>query len=669
MNKKNHDFVIEKGQLEELGVVRKGAGLTIVCGVGGRKEKGIEFTFSDGSVCRIPFDDTYRIGGLFSLYIPDFPKEEVTYRFFEDDAYVRDPYAKHIASGKRFADADIRRETVPAILPAAGTAAYDWSDDVMPMIPFEQTVIYRLHMRGFTKHSSAKVAHHGTFRGLTEKIDYLKDLGITAVETMPIYDFDDVIYNPNYAEPNQEILSFLDEGQKTWEHKTNYWGYTTADFFAPKRAYSSSEHADVECKDMIKALHKAGIEFFMQIYFPVGIRPGYILDVCRYWVREYHVDGFNLMGLTLPIELLATDPYLHCTKLIFEHIDEKTKEILKTVGNECRHLAVMSRGFLFDARKFLKGDEDMLSVMAEHFRYNPAELAVVNAITSYQGFTLEDLVSYDRKHNEDNGEQNRDGSDYNYSWNCGCEGACRRKNVLSLRDKQKKNALMMMFFSQGTPVLLAGDEFGNSAEGNNNPYCQDNAVSWLNWKSSASAREFTGFVKELIAFRKAHPILHLPEQPRQMDYASFGYPDLSYHGDQAWFPHFENYNRHMGIMYCGRYAKLADRSDDAYIYIAYNAHWIDHSFALPNLPAGFKWEPAMSSGPIEDKQIFHKVLEQKREEIVVPAKGKKKAVIKEVVEDMDFGPERFVGLPRSITVFVSVPGEPVAVKETQTEET
>lgn len=640
--------------MQELGVHRVGDGLSVVCGRIGQRERGIEFYFSDGTICRVPFDDRYRIGGLYSVFFPAFTKERVTYRFYADDHYVRDPYATLTDSGKRFADPELRREVVPAILLSTDEKAYDWSDDAMPMTPFAHTIIYQLHMRGFTKHSSSKVAHHGTFAGLAEKIPYLKELGITAVESMPIYDFDDVIFNPNYSAPNQEILSFLDENQMTWEYKTNYWGYTEADFFSVKRAFSYSDRPDVECKDMIRALHKAGIEFFMQIYFPAFMRPGYILDVCRYWVREYHVDGFKLMGMTLPVELLATDPYLHCTKLIFEQIDAKTVESLRHGGNDCRHIAVLSGGFLFEARKFLKGDEDMLHVMAEHFRRNPEEFAIVNAITSYQGFTLEDLVSYDRKHNEANGEQNRDGNDYNYSWNCGAEGACRKKNVLSLRLRQKKNALLMLLLSQGTPVLLAGDEFGNSAEGNNNPYCQDNAVSWLNWKNSRSAREFTEFVKELIAFRKAHPILHMEKQPRQMDYASYGYPDLSYHGEQAWFPHFENYNRHMGIMYCGRYAKLPDRSDDVFIYIAYNMHWIDHSFALPNLPSGMRWEPVLASGSIDEKQIFHKVLEQNREEIVEPAKGKKKAVVRTVTENVDFGPERYVGGPRSIAVFISV---------------
>ncbi|MBD5106223.1 MAG: alpha-amylase, partial [Lachnospiraceae bacterium] len=198
-------------------------------------------------------------------------------------------------------------------------------------------------------------------------------------------------------------------------------------------------------------------------------------------------------------------------------------------------------------------------------------------------------VSYDKKHNEENGENNKDGSDYNYSWNCGVEGKSRKKQVLELRKKQIRNAWLMLFLAQGTPMILSGDEFLNSGEGNNNPYCQDNRINWLNWKQAETNKEMVEFVKFLIQTRKNHPILHKEEQFRIMDYISCGYPDLSYHGNMAWYPQFENYNRHLGIMLCGKYAKVKKRRDDDFFYVAYNMHWTEHEFALPKLPSGFKW--------------------------------------------------------------------------------
>lgn len=587
------ELKIEKGRLYPLGVYRIHTGLSIVSDVIGKNNSGIILYPPDAKEIKIPFTEEYRMGDLYALYIPHFPYQTFAYTFYRDDKPVADSYARLVDSSKRFGDPARRDREVKNIYQAE---QYDWGTDRPLEIPFHETILYKLHMRGFTKHASSGVKERGTFAGLTEKIPYLKELGITAIECMPIYDFDDVIYNPAYSEVDQTLLPYMDENQKTWKHKTNYWGYCAGNYMAPKRAYAAQDRPDVECKDMIKVLHQNGIEVILEFYFPVDIRPGFILDVCHYWMENYHVDGFKLMGCEIPVRLLATDPYLKKTKLIFEALGNEDIRFLMEHKSDFKNLAVISPGFMYDIRKFLKGDEDMLSTVAGHFRTNPAAYAVVNEITSYQGFTLADLVSYDRKHNEANGEDNRDGSDYNYSWNCGIEGRSRRKSVVTLRNQQSKNALMMLLLSQGTPLLLAGDEFGNSAEGNNNPYCQDNAVSWLNWKMTKEKTQLQKFVTELIAFRKKHPILHMEEQLRQVDYASCGYPDISYHGEQAWYSQFANYNRHMGIMYCGKYAKVSRNQRDVFIYVAYNAHWIEHEFALPKLPDGMQWKVAIVSG-------------------------------------------------------------------------
>ncbi len=581
-----------KGRLYPMGLHKVQDGLSIVSDIVGKNNSGIVIYPLGKKEIKIPFEKEYLIGGLFCLHIKDFPYKEFTYAFYRDDEFVADPYAQLVDASKRFGEPGHKRTEMRSVF---FEDAYDWGEDVTLATPFHESVFYKLHMRGFTKHSSSGVKAKGTFAGLTEKIPYLKELGITAVVSMPIHEFDDVIFNSAYSKVDEALLPFMDKDGQNWEYKTNFWGYSDGNYMAPKRAYAKSERADVECKDMIKALHTNGIEFIMELYFPAGTRPGFILDVCRYWVAAYHVDGFKLMGCDIPIQLLATDPYLQRTKLIFESMGNDNFANLEKDANRFKNLAVVSQGFLYDVRKFLKGDEDMLSPVAGHFKNNPAIFKVINEITSYQGFTLEDLVSYDRKHNEANGEDNRDGSDYNYSWNCGAEGKSRKKQILNLRIRQCKNALFMMFLSQGTPMLLAGDEFGNSANGNNNPYCQDNAISWLDWKETVSKKQLRQFVQELIAFRKEHPILHTEDALKQMDFISCGYPDLSYHGEQAWYPEFANYNRHMGIMYCGKYARIDKTKEDVFIYVAYNMHWVDHEFALPKLPAKLQWKPVMMS--------------------------------------------------------------------------
>lgn len=601
-------LMIKKGRLYPLGLYKMQNGLSIVSDIIGKNNSGIIIYPEGKKEIRIPFCEEYRRGSLYCLEIENFPYESFGYSFYRDDKQVTDQYAKLLDSSRRFGDP---KKSVRKAKCLYKDSTYDWEGDSPLEIPFHETILYKIHVRGFTKHPSSEVTARGTFAGVTEKIPHLKTLGITAVECMPVYEFDDVIFNSAYQNVDQNLLPFMDEKQ-VWEYKTNYWGYSPGNYMAPKRAYSCSDRPDRECKDMIKALHKNGIEIILEFYFPEEIRPGYILDVCRYWAEEYHVDGFKLMGCDLPVRLLATDPFLKKTKLIFEHLDQTKPDAFSDKEQEFKNVASISPGFLYDTRKLLKSDEGMLSAAAEHFRKTPGAYAVVNEITSYQGFTLADLVSYDRKHNEANGEDNRDGSDYNYSWNCGAEGKSRKKTVLALRKQQSRNALMMLFLSQGTPVLLAGDEFGNSADGNNNPYCQDNAVSWLNWKQTEGSRELFRFACQLISFRKAHPVLHRKEALRQTDYLSCGYPDLSYHGEQAWYPRFENYNRHMGIMYCGKYAKTAEGKEDSFIYVAYNLHWIDHEFALPKLPSGMCWKVAMAScGRQEQEALFQESGEQK----------------------------------------------------------
>ena len=415
---------------------------------------------------------------------------------------------------------------------------------------------------------------------------------------MPVTEFDEIMMSVSgsgFHDAKPEPTGYL-----------NYWGYGPSYLYAVKSVYASHGEMSAECefKTLVKELHKAGIECIPEIYFTGKELPGEILSVLRYWAEEYHVDGFHLSGFP-DLSLAAEDPFLKRTKLFAENwndvMNRRPKQGYVTPGDgavsvEEKNLAEYNMQFMEDMRRFLKGDEGMLSAFELRNRRNPMEYAVINYMANTNGFTLMVTVSYDRKHNEKNGEENRDGSDYNYSWNCGAEGPTRNKKIVELRKQLLKNAYLILFLSQGVPLLMAGDEFGNSQDGNNNAYCQDNAVSWLNWKLLEPHKDQVDFVKRLIAFRKSHKMFHMDREPRIMDYKSCGRPDVSYHGENAWKPEFENFRRQFGILYWGAYAKRPDGSDDANFYVAYNMHWEPHMFGLPHLPKGAKWRVICNTG-------------------------------------------------------------------------
>ena len=334
----------------------------------------------------------------------------------------------------------------------------------------------------------------------------------------------------------------------------------------------------------------------------------------RFWAEEFHVDGIHLVG---PVngDLIGRDPYLSRTKLICTSWGDTPKGTVKHLG-ECND------GFMIDMRRVLKGDEDQLNQLIFRTRRNPDQAGVINYMANTNGFTMMDMVSYDTKHNETNGENNQDGNSYNFSWNCGVEGATKRKKIMELRKKQLRNGWLLLLLSQGTPLILSGDEFGNSQGGNNNAYCQDNEVSWLNWNQIRQNRELYEFVKKTIGFRKAHPVFHMNKEPRIMDYMALGQPDVSYHGVRAWCPEFDNFRRQLGIMYCGQYGKKKDGSCDNSFYVAYNMHWEPHQFDLPNLSKGQKWHVVYNTDAKEVNGMYEEgkeVLVEERQ-FMVPAR-------------------------------------------------
>lgn len=528
---------------------------------------------------RIPMEPGNKAGDVWNLTIEGRWPKDTMYGFEMDGVLKPDPCGRQFTGWEKWG----APENISHILRSPlYEEAFDWEDDKRPCIPFHETIIYRCHVRGMTCHGSSKMRNKGTFRALMEKIPYIKGLGATAIELMPVNEFQEVEvweseWNPRAA-----------KGPKP-TGKLNYWGYTEGYYYAPKASYSSGQRKRParEFKMLVKEIHRAGMELYLELYFTGKESPALVLDIVRFWVREYHIDGIHLVG-SVPTDLIGRDPYLSRTKLFAATWDG----VEPGTG---RHLAEYHDGFLTDMRRVLKGDEDQIRPLIMRIGRNPGRCGVVNYMAHTNGFTMMDMVSYDRKHNEANGEGNRDGSDYNYSWNCGFEGVSRKKKLVQIREKQIRNAMALLFLSQGTPLLLAGDEFGNSKSGNNNAYCQDNEISWLNWNQIKNNENIWRFARHLIAFRKAHPVLHMEKEAMNMDHLACGHPDVSFHGVKAWRPEYENFRRQLGVLYCGEYGKKPDGTCDDYLFVMYNMHWEPHEFGPPRLPKNRSWHVAVDT--------------------------------------------------------------------------
>lgn len=524
---------------------------------------------------------SYKVSDLIASVIITNLKDSDFSFAFEVDGKIVDDLTRMNSTGKR-AFGDKKAGFDHSKLYVNG---FDWEGDKPLHLAYKDIYAYQLNVRGFTAHPSSKVVNRGTFKGITEKIPYFNELGINQLVLMPVYDFDE-IERPEAPDYPGNIDYRIKSGDEE-SIKVNLWGFKKGAYYMPKASFSASGNPTVEFKEMVKALHKAGIEVVLRFYFPDCVNRSLITDILRFWVCEYHVDGFFLMGEDLPIDLVSAEIFLRDTK-IYNVFFDKDSMTGKQYGYN-HNMAYVNSDFMTVCRKFLKSDENMLSDFLFRQRLNPADVHVVNYITDYSGFTLNDLVSYDYKHNEANKEENKDGESFNFSWNCGSEGPSRKKSVALLRTKQIKNALSFLFLASGVPMLTAGDEFLNTQDGNNNPYCQDNEIGWVVWKNSKQSKEIFDFVKMLISLRKKHPILHPENEYRIMDYAACGFPDLSYHSENAWGPRFDNHLRNIGVMLCGKYARIDRVTEDDFFYLCYNMHWENHKFGLPKLPKGLKW--------------------------------------------------------------------------------
>lgn len=595
-------FKIKNGHPYPLGACVRDGGVNFSMVIESREECGvILYHKGAGQKERIAFDKSHRIGNISCIFIEDLSLKGCEYNFYIGDNVFVDPYAKRIMGNEKWRSGEQKR---PMLRGSVCSDDFDWQGTAPLRIPYHESIMYCLHVRGFTKHRSSGVKNKGTFAGLTEKIPYLKDLGVNAIELMPAYEFEECEWE------NEEEIAGAITKLHTIEYQVqhideeipaapeppklkriNYWGFKEAFYFAPKASYAAGANPCEEFKRMVRELHRNGIEVIMQFYFPNHIKQGYILSVLKHWVLEYQIDGMHLKGDRVPVTLIATEPLFAAVKILYE--DFQLHDIYPDAAKPLyKNLAYYRDEFMYDTRRFLKSDADMLKNFQYHMRNHHPNCGVINYITNYYGFTLNDLVSYDRKHNEPNGENNMDGEKYNYSWNCGIEGPSRKRAVTQLRRKQMRNALSFLFTAQGTPLLLAGDEFGNSQNGNNNCYCQDNDTGWVDWRCLDKNADLHGFVKTLIQFRKAHGILHLDASLSMLDKYGYGYPDLSYHGEAAWQVQLGSENRQIAMMYCG------ENEGADYLYIAYNMHWNHHRFALPSIAdydADYEWKLALDT--------------------------------------------------------------------------
>lgn len=607
----------------------------------------------------IPFPESYRIGFCYSMIVFDLDIEEFEYAYrldgpydekkglrFDKNKILLDPYARAVTGQSQWGHVNNAQHGYRARVVQSN---FDWGDQRHHSIPMEDLIIYELHVRGFTMDESSGVKHHGTFEGLREKIPYLKELGVNAVELMPIFEFDEM-----------RDVRLIDENELI-----DFWGYNPVSFFAPNTSYCSSmeyNREGLELKTLIKDLHDNGIEVILDVVFnhtaegnefgPCFSFKGFdnniyymltpdghyynfsgcgntlncnhpvvrdmILECLRYWVIEYRVDGFrfdlaSILGrnddgtpLSQPplLRSLAFDSILGNVKLIAEAWDAGG---LYQVGSfpSWKRWAEWNGRYRDDMRRFLKGDDFLAQTAAARITgspdlYDPAYRggnASINFLTCHDGFTLYDLYSYNQKHNEANGWGNTDGADDNNSWNCGVEGETDDPAILALRKRLMKNACAILLCSRGTPMFLSGDEFADTRYGNNNPYCQDNLISWLDWSLLKKNKDLFDFFQYMIQFRKNHPVIRKDLEPSYL-----GVPAMSTHGLTPDETNFSGDSHVVCVRFAG-YNEATQKED--LVYLAVNSGWFPVTLTLPELPEHYTWKVAVNTGDPKC-QFFHK---------------------------------------------------------------
>lgn len=598
-----------------------------------RQADGMTFTFAGNreDTCAIIFYDEHKKvrkrietpaqfcrGAVRSVHVSGLKSEKLYYNYEINGQVVTDAYAPKIAGREKWMDEN-RKENEFAVCGSYENTEYVWEQPGQPEIKKGEMVMYKLHVRGFSMDAGLRGGKKGTFAALEEKIPYLKKLGVTTLELMPVYEFEEMERDekqtlPDYLNWETKETDVVKPPETKEKISVNYWGYTKGFYFAPKASYSYGKNAALELKHLVDRLHQNGMECVMEFYFQKEENQNLILDALRYWAAEFHIDGFHLIGENVPVMAIAQDLYLKRTKIFCPYIPE-------TLWNERErypHLFLYNEEYLYAGRKLLNHCGGTLWEFANQQRKQNETIGFVNFLTNNNGFTLADLFSYCEKHNEENGENNADGPDYNFSINCGAEGKSTRKYVKELRRKHIYMAFGMLFFAQGVPLFLAGDEFENSQNGNNNAYCQDNKTGWINWKNQKSCGYVTEFVEKLAAFRRAHPVIRM-ERPMQFgDYLHKGSPELSYHSDSAWITQPIEQKAAFGMMYNGDYVQNGKESADDYVYIGYNFLAGQSELALPKPADKKKWYLVMDTAETQPFLPEEKLLENQHKIIIKP---------------------------------------------------
>ena len=589
------DYTIREGNYEKLGVQKKDD--AVIFTFEGEKEENCSILFYGKKaepVCKILVPEEYCRGSVRSVAVTGKLWKNLRYNYEINGKIITDTYATRIIGREKWND-KTRSEKDYFICGGAYPQAFDWENDRQPEIKRQQMVMYKLHVRGFSmEDTSCPRKERGTFRAITDKIPYLKKLGITTIELMPAYEFEEQVIPKKTVLP--DYLKWESHGEDLIKpesvqpvEKINYWGYVPGNYFAPKASYSSSADAASEFRELVHTLHENGMECVMEMYFPEKVNHNLILEALRYWVREYHVDGIHLLGEHLPITAIVQDGMLSRTKIFYVDFEEKACAASRKYPN----LYIYKEEYQYPIRQVLNHINGNMRDFADQQRKQGAFLGYINYIASNNGFTLADLFMYNDKHNEENGEQNLDGSSWNFSNNYGVEGPTRKRYINALRKLNWRNAVLMLMLAQGVPLLWSGDEMGNSQNGNNNAYCQDNPTGWVNWKNEKSHRRQIEFLQQVIAFRKEHTVLSNPMPFQFSDYKSLGYPDLSYHGTSAWMLEPTPDHLCLGMLYCGAYAQNEKEPD---VYVAYNFLAAATELALPKPRKGKEWVVCIDSG-------------------------------------------------------------------------
>ncbi|MGV1097857.1 glycogen debranching protein GlgX [Thiovibrio sp. JS02] len=672
---KNHGFRTSAGHPLPLGATRRPEGVNFAI-FSRHAERVFLLLFKSGHeepLATIPLDaKENRTGDIWHILLPDLdPNLRYGYRmggpydpkgeghFFQEDKILIDPYAKALTGGSDWGTLYCRSGLCSPISSFQRRGCivddlFDWEGDRPLNIPLKETIIYEMHVRGFTRHKSSGVTHPGTYQGIIEKIPYLRKLGITAVELLPVAEFNE--------------LENININPLTGEKLKNFWGYSPISFFAPKAAYAvngRNGNQVREFKEMVKALHRAGIEVILDVVFNHTAEGGgdgplicfrgldnviyylldpnsreylnfsgcgntvncnhplvrhLIMDCLRYWVMEMHVDGFrfdlasilgrdqqgNVLSNPPMVEKIAEDPILANTKIIAEAWDAAG---LYQVGSFStnKRWAEWNGKFRDDVRRFLCGHQNTVADLATRIA-GSADLYQasgrrpcnsINFITSHDGFTLFDQVSYNEKYNEANGEANRDGCNHNISWNSGCEGASDDPAVNSLRMRRIRTFAVILLLSQGVPMLVAGDEFGRSQQGNNNAYCQDNEISWLNWELAHDNRDLLRFFTELIALRKNHPVF------RRRDFfpapSESQAPEIEWQSTAPGHPNWSPTCKTLAFLLHG--TSMGKRLDDDF-FIMLNGGHTESRFILPPPPRGGSWRRLIDTAARPPRDII-----------------------------------------------------------------